>query len=171
MVAVRGATVGRGFVFGRPAPGANLDDGINPIGRQFQGAADAVRRLRPALATHPQCPGREHYGARRPDSRRGARAGRGPGHRILEQLQTCANRHGDVSADDVSRVLAGVQNGLPADRASRRSTSSAPAGRSARGPPARRATSRPSARTTSSCVAGRRAPARPTWPWPWPWPR
>ncbi len=34
---------------------------------------------------------------------------------VLQRLQTCVNRQGDVSADDVSRVLAGVQNGLPAD--------------------------------------------------------
>ena len=32
---------------------------------------------------------------------------------ILEQLQACADRYGTVSADDVSRVLAGVQNGQP----------------------------------------------------------
>jgi phosphate starvation-inducible PhoH-like protein len=31
---------------------------------------------------------------------------------ILEQLQVCANRHGEVSPDDVSRALAAVQNGL-----------------------------------------------------------
>ncbi len=30
---------------------------------------------------------------------------------VLEQLQACANRHGSVSADDVSRVLSGVQTG------------------------------------------------------------
>ncbi len=34
---------------------------------------------------------------------------------ILEQLQACANRHGAVSADDVSLILAGVQNGQPLD--------------------------------------------------------
>jgi phosphate starvation-inducible protein PhoH and related proteins len=33
---------------------------------------------------------------------------------VLKQLQACASRQGDVSLDDVSRVLAGVQNGLPA---------------------------------------------------------
>jgi phosphate starvation-inducible protein PhoH and related proteins len=33
---------------------------------------------------------------------------------VLERLQDCANRQGDVSADDVNRVLVGVQNGLPA---------------------------------------------------------
>jgi phosphate starvation-inducible protein PhoH and related proteins len=32
---------------------------------------------------------------------------------ILEQLQACAHRQGEVSADDVSRVLAGVRSGLP----------------------------------------------------------
>jgi phosphate starvation-inducible protein PhoH and related proteins len=32
---------------------------------------------------------------------------------VLEQLQLCANRLGTVSADDVTRVLAGVQNGQP----------------------------------------------------------
>jgi phosphate starvation-inducible protein PhoH and related proteins len=31
---------------------------------------------------------------------------------ILERLQVCANRQGSVSADDVSRVLAGVHSGL-----------------------------------------------------------
>jgi len=30
---------------------------------------------------------------------------------VIEQLQVCANRHGAVSADDVSRVLTGVRNG------------------------------------------------------------
>ncbi len=34
---------------------------------------------------------------------------------IIEQLQACANRQGSVSADDVSRVLAGVQNGQAPD--------------------------------------------------------
>jgi len=34
---------------------------------------------------------------------------------VLERLQTCANRQGDVSPDDVSRVLAGVRSGLPAN--------------------------------------------------------
>jgi phosphate starvation-inducible protein PhoH and related proteins len=33
---------------------------------------------------------------------------------VLTQLQTCATRQGDVSLDDVSRVLAGVRSGLPA---------------------------------------------------------
>ena len=33
---------------------------------------------------------------------------------VLEQLQACANRLGTLSADDVTRVLAGVQNGQPA---------------------------------------------------------
>ena len=32
---------------------------------------------------------------------------------VLEQLQSCANQQGDVSADDVSRVLAGARSGLP----------------------------------------------------------
>ena len=31
---------------------------------------------------------------------------------VLEQLQACANRLGDLSADDVTRVLAGVKDGL-----------------------------------------------------------
>jgi phosphate starvation-inducible protein PhoH and related proteins len=30
---------------------------------------------------------------------------------VFEQLQACARRHGDLSPDDVSRVLSGVQNG------------------------------------------------------------
>ena len=33
---------------------------------------------------------------------------------VLKQLQACASRQGDVSLDDVTRVLAGVQSGLPA---------------------------------------------------------
>jgi phosphate starvation-inducible protein PhoH and related proteins len=38
---------------------------------------------------------------------------------VLEQLQACANRLGTLSDDDVSRVLAGVQNGqAPGDHAS-----------------------------------------------------
>lgn len=38
---------------------------------------------------------------------------------VLEQLQACAHRLGTLSADDVTRVLAGVQNGqAPGDHAS-----------------------------------------------------
>lgn len=33
---------------------------------------------------------------------------------VLEQLQACSDRHGMVSVEDVDRVLAGVQSGLPA---------------------------------------------------------
>ncbi len=32
---------------------------------------------------------------------------------VLEQLQACANRSGTISPDDVTRILAGVQNGQP----------------------------------------------------------
>jgi phosphate starvation-inducible protein PhoH and related proteins len=32
---------------------------------------------------------------------------------VLKQLQVCASRQGNVSLDDVTRVLAGVQSGLP----------------------------------------------------------
>jgi len=32
---------------------------------------------------------------------------------VLEQLQSCAERHGEISPDDVARVLAGVRGGLP----------------------------------------------------------
>ena len=47
---------------------------------------------------------------------------------VLEQLQTCANRQGDVSSDDVNRVLAGVQSGLPpTEHAHHRRLSSRPA--------------------------------------------
>ena len=34
---------------------------------------------------------------------------------VLERLQSCANRQGDVSPDDVNRVLVGVRSGLPAN--------------------------------------------------------
>lgn len=34
---------------------------------------------------------------------------------VLQRLQACVNRQGDLSTDDVSRVLASVQGGLPAD--------------------------------------------------------
>ncbi len=34
---------------------------------------------------------------------------------VLRRLQTCIDRQGDVSADDVSRVLAGVREGIPPD--------------------------------------------------------
>jgi phosphate starvation-inducible protein PhoH and related proteins len=38
--------------------------------------------------------------------------------KILEQLQTCADRLGTLSADDVTRVLAEVQNGQPPGQSS-----------------------------------------------------
>ena len=87
---------------------------------------------------------------------------------ILEQLQVCANRNGEVSPDDVSRALGGGAERAGRIGRSRRSTFFASAGRFARGRPARPATWKPSGSTTSCCAAGRRAPARPTWPWPWP---
>jgi phosphate starvation-inducible PhoH-like protein len=36
--------------------------------------------------------------------------------RVIEQLQHCANQHGEVSPDDVERVLAGARNGADGGR-------------------------------------------------------
>ena len=49
---------------------------------------------------------------------------------VLEQLQAHAQRHGELAAEDVARVLAGVQNGEPAGRTAAASRSSSRAGRS-----------------------------------------
>jgi phosphate starvation-inducible PhoH-like protein len=72
------------------------------------GACDQhVRRIRKALGANITVhEGRIHI--------MGSEAAVSSTTEVLEQLQACAHRNGDLSADDVSRVLAGVQAGLEA---------------------------------------------------------
>ena len=72
------------------------------------GACDQhVRRIRTALGVRITArDGRVHI--------EGPEAAVAKATEVLEQLQTCGDRHGMVSAEDVDRVLSGVQSGLPA---------------------------------------------------------
>ena len=79
----------------------------------------------------------------------------------------CEPEWGGVAGRREPGVGGGAERAGPY-RSSRRSTFFAPAGKFARGRPARPATWKPSGSTTSCCATGRRAPARPIWPWPWP---
>ena len=69
------------------------------------GACDQhVRRIREALGVSISArDGRIHV--------QGEEQAVGNATEVLEQLRACAQRHGSLAADDVTRILAGVQNG------------------------------------------------------------